>query len=109
MTGGVPAISFHDVTLGYDRHPAVHHITGEVKSGALLAVIGPNGAGKSTLLKGIAGELRPLGGSITLNGVKSFGDRLPAAADRDRSPVSHLGVRLRCHGAVAQDRRLWRC
>ena len=28
-----PAISFHDLTLGYDRHPAVHHITGEVDRG----------------------------------------------------------------------------
>ncbi|HLO22085.1 MAG TPA: ATP-binding cassette domain-containing protein, partial [Methyloceanibacter sp.] len=48
-----PAISFHDLTLGYDRHPAVHHIDGEVARGELLAIVGPNGAGKSTLLKGI--------------------------------------------------------
>ncbi len=90
MTGGAPAISFRDVTLGYDRHPAVHHITGEVKSGALLAVIGPNGAGKSTLLKGIVGELRPLGGSITLNGVKASGIAyLPQQIEIDRLfPIS---------------------
>jgi zinc/manganese transport system ATP-binding protein len=55
---------FHDVTLGYDRHPAVHHISGKVDAGSLLALVGPNGAGKSTLLKGIVGELRPLSGSI---------------------------------------------
>ena len=58
-----PALTFRDLTLGYDRHPAVHHITGEVKRGELLAIVGPNGAGKSTLLKGIIGELTPLGGS----------------------------------------------
>src|SRR3977135_4539652 len=45
-------IPFRDLTLGYDRPPAVHHLDGEVESGALLAVCGPNGAGKSTLLKG---------------------------------------------------------
>ena len=45
-------LQFRDVTLGYDRHPAVHHLDGEVASGALLAVIGPNGAGKSTLFRG---------------------------------------------------------
>ena len=85
-----PAISFHDVTLGYDRHPAVHHITGEVKSGALLAVIGPNGAGKSTLLKGIVGELRPLGGSIAFDGVKASGIAyLPQQIEIDRLfPIS---------------------
>ena len=38
-------IKFRDVTLGYDRHPAVHHLNGEVAQGALLAVVGPNGAG----------------------------------------------------------------
>jgi zinc/manganese transport system ATP-binding protein len=70
VTRNVPAISFHDVTLGYDRHPAVHHMTGEVESGALLAIVGPNGAGKSTLLKGVAGELRPLSGRIALGGLK---------------------------------------
>ncbi|MGB8900586.1 MAG: ABC transporter, partial [Methylocella sp.] len=34
------AIRFSDLTLGYDRHPAVHHLDGEVESGALLAVCG---------------------------------------------------------------------
>ena len=53
-------IKFHNVTLGYDRHPAVHHLNGEVASGALVAVIGPNGAGKSTLFRGLAGILKPL-------------------------------------------------
>ena len=32
-------VQFSDVTLGYDRHPAVHHLSGEIASGALLAVI----------------------------------------------------------------------
>ena len=27
-----PAVSFNDLTLGYDRHPAVHHISGKVES-----------------------------------------------------------------------------
>jgi zinc/manganese transport system ATP-binding protein len=59
-------IRFDNLTLGYDRHPAIHHLSAEVPAGTLLAVVGPNGAGKSTLLKGIAGELRPLGGRIVL-------------------------------------------
>ena len=80
------AIGLHDVTLGYDRHPAVHHVTGEVKEGELLALVGPNGAGKSTLLKGIMGELAPFEGSLDLHGL----DRheiayLPQQIDIDRS------------------------
>jgi len=83
---GRPAIKFNDLTLGYDRHPAVHHVTGEVEEGELLALVGPNGAGKSTLLKGIMGELSPLDGSIDLDGL----DRheiayLPQQIDIDRS------------------------
>jgi zinc/manganese transport system ATP-binding protein len=65
-----PAVSFHDLTLGYDRHPAVHHISGEVKRGELLALVGPNGAGKSTLLKGIVGQLSPLSGKVNLDGLR---------------------------------------
>jgi zinc/manganese transport system ATP-binding protein len=59
------ALEFSNLTLGYDRHPAVHHLSGSIREGALLAVIGPNGGGKSTLLKAIAGRIAPLGGSIT--------------------------------------------
>jgi zinc/manganese transport system ATP-binding protein len=81
-----PAISFHDLTLGYDRHPAVHHITGEVARGGLLALVGPNGAGKSTLLKGIIGQLKPLSGSLSLDGLKrSDIAYLPQQIDIDRS------------------------
>jgi zinc/manganese transport system ATP-binding protein len=83
-------IKFQNVTLGYDRHPAVHHLNGEVASGALLAVIGPNGAGKSTLFRGLAGILKPLSGSIHLGGldIKDIA-YLPQTADIDRTfPIS---------------------
>jgi len=63
-------LRFANLTLGYDRHPAVHHLQGEIAAGSLLAIVGPNGAGKSTLLKGITGELRPLQGRIELLGVQ---------------------------------------
>jgi zinc/manganese transport system ATP-binding protein len=83
-------LQFRDVTLGYDRHPAVHHLSGEVAPGALLAVIGPNGAGKSTLFRGLVGILRPLAGTITRDGldVRDIA-YLPQIADIDRSfPIS---------------------
>ena len=83
-------LKLRNVTLGYDRHPAVHHLTGEVAAGALLAVIGPNGAGKSTLFRGLAGILKPLSGSIDLGGldVRDIA-YLPQSVDIDRSfPIS---------------------
>jgi zinc/manganese transport system ATP-binding protein len=83
-------LQFRDVTLGYDRHPAVHHLDGEVAEGALLAVIGPNGAGKSTLFRGIAGILKPLAGAIARGGLHHRDIAyLPQTADIDRSfPIS---------------------
>src|SRR5262249_42828747 len=83
-------ITLRDVTLGYDRHPAVHHLSGEVSSGALLAVVGPNGAGKSTLFRGLAGILKPLAGVIDLDGLDHRDIAyLPQTVDIDRSfPIS---------------------
>ncbi|WP_297750547.1 zinc ABC transporter ATP-binding protein AztA [Hydrogenophaga sp.] len=62
LSSASTAIVLHDLTLGYERHPAVHHLSMAIAPGALVAVTGPNGAGKSTLLKAMAGRLRPLGG-----------------------------------------------
>lgn len=83
-------ITLRDVTLGYDRHPAVHHLSGEVATGTLLAVVGPNGAGKSTLFRGLAGILKPLSGTIDLGGLDSRDIAyLPQSVDIDRSfPIS---------------------
>jgi zinc/manganese transport system ATP-binding protein len=83
-------IRFSDLTLGYDRHPAVHHLSGAVEQGALLAVVGPNGAGKSTLFKGIVGALKPLAGRIDLGGLEPRDIAyLPQIAEIDRSfPIS---------------------
>lgn len=76
------AIRLDDLTLGYDGHPAVHHLGGVFAAGSLTAVVGPNGSGKSTLLKGIMGMLRPLGGSIMRNaGNIAY---LPQRAEIDR-------------------------
>ncbi len=83
-------LRFHDLTLGYERHPAVHHLDGIVEAGDLLAVCGPNGAGKSTLMKGISGALRPLHGTIERAGLDPRDIAyLPQSAEIDRSfPIS---------------------
>ena len=81
-----PTIILENLTLGYDRRPAVHHVSGEIASGDLLAVCGPNGGGKSTLIKGLAGLLAPMGGRILRGGARA-GDfaHLPQAAEIDRT------------------------
>ncbi len=82
----LPSFSLHDVTMGYDGHPAVHHLDGAFTSGSLTAVVGPNGSGKSTLLKGLTGALVPMGGHIDLVGSNTRDlAYLPQAGDIDRT------------------------
>jgi zinc/manganese transport system ATP-binding protein len=85
----VSAIRLQDLTLGYDRHPAVHHLSGEIAAGSLTAIVGPNGAGKSTLLKGIAGALAPLGGGVSVARGRRLA-YLPQSAELDRSFPIHV-------------------
>jgi zinc/manganese transport system ATP-binding protein len=87
MTG---QLQFSNLTLGYDRHPAVHHLDGAIRTGSLTAVVGPNGAGKSTLFKGVVGVIKPLAGRIERNGVRPQDIAyLPQVAEIDRTfPIS---------------------
>jgi zinc/manganese transport system ATP-binding protein len=55
-----------NVTAGYDRHPAVHHLDMAVRAGEMLAIAGPNGSGKTTLLRLLAGDLRAMEGEVRL-------------------------------------------
>lgn len=85
------AIRIDNLTLGYGRHPAVHHLSGAIDSGDLLAVVGPNGAGKSTLLKGLMGYLSPMTGRVERGDGVAPRDiaYLPQSADLDRRfPIS---------------------
>lgn len=78
-----------NLTLGYDRHPAVHHLDCTLPRGSLLAVVGPNGAGKSTLLKAVAGELKPIEGRFRLGVPRQRVAYLPQQTELDSSfPLS---------------------
>lgn len=59
-----PAIDIRNLTLAYQGHPAVHHLSGTFASGSLTAIVGPNGAGKSTLLAALSGQKSGIEGSI---------------------------------------------
>ncbi len=83
-------IQLNDLTLSYERRPAVHHLSGRFTPGSLTAIVGPNGAGKSTLLKAIVGLLRPSSGALDLGGLKRRDIAyLPQQTTIDRSfPIS---------------------
>jgi len=60
----IMTIRLRNLTLAYERHPAVHHVTASINRGEWLAIFGPNGAGKSTLLNAMAGLTTIHEGSI---------------------------------------------
>ncbi|MCO4315708.1 zinc ABC transporter ATP-binding protein AztA [Phyllobacterium sp. 21LDTY02-6] len=78
------SLIFRDLTLGYNSHPAVHHLSGTVRRGSLTAVVGSNGSGKSTLMKGIVGVLKPMAGSCTVASGQKIA-YLPQQSELDRS------------------------
>ncbi|SDW70401.1 zinc/manganese transport system ATP-binding protein [Pseudomonas syringae] len=84
------AISLENLTVAYERRPAVHHLNGRFEAGSLTAIVGPNGAGKSTLIKAIAGTMKPAQGRVDRGrlAIRTIG-YLPQAAEIDRSfPLS---------------------
>jgi len=77
------ALKLVDLTVSYDRHPAVHHVTAEIPAGEMTAIVGPNGAGKSTLLKALLGLAPRVEGRIECTARRIA--YLPQQAEIDRS------------------------
>src|SRR5271165_5575873 len=56
------------IDAGYGSFQALFDISLEVNAGEAVAVIGPNGAGKTTLMRVISGLIRPMRGSMQMDG-----------------------------------------
>jgi zinc/manganese transport system ATP-binding protein len=94
-----PPISLTDVTVAYDRHPALHHVSGSFAPGSLTAIVGPNGAGKTSLLRALTGEARLDGGRLDRGGLAASDIAyLPQQAALDRQfPIACRDVVLLGH------------
>ena len=57
MTGN--SVETHNLTVIYNKKPAIWNIDFTLPAGKIIGVMGPNGSGKSTLLKAIMGIIEP--------------------------------------------------
>ncbi|HEY0219626.1 MAG TPA: ABC transporter ATP-binding protein [Afipia sp.] len=71
-TGPLPILSVRDATLQYKTKEylitATYRVSFDIYRGDRFILLGPSGCGKSTLLKAVGGFVRPVEGSIMLNG-----------------------------------------
>jgi zinc/manganese transport system ATP-binding protein len=88
------AVTLHNLTVAYNRHPAIHHISGAFREGSLTALCGPNGGGKSSLLKAIVGLVPVVSGHVEIpQDPKHAIAYLPQVVDVDRGfPLTVLDV-----------------
>lgn len=61
-------ITLENVAIGYHRSEILSTITHEFQQGKISVVIGENGVGKSTLIKVMTKQMRPISGSVSLDG-----------------------------------------
>jgi ABC-type branched-subunit amino acid transport system ATPase component len=72
MTGGEMAatdrLSATGVTVRFGGLVALNDVSISVPPATIVGLVGPNGAGKSTLFSVLSGLLRPVAGSVSMNG-----------------------------------------
>ncbi len=94
------AIHIENLTVYYNRTPALNDVCLDVADGEFLGIIGPNGGGKSTLLKTILGLIPVDSGTIKIYGEDAKSRKIsigyvPQFASLDkRFPITVLEVVL---------------
>ncbi|OWY19665.1 metal ABC transporter ATP-binding protein [Sphingobacteriales bacterium UPWRP_1] len=72
-----PAVEVHDLTVMYNKKPALWSVDFSIPGGTLAGIVGPNGAGKSTLIKAMM-QLIPASSGY----VKLFNQSLDSVRNR---------------------------
>ncbi len=80
-------LEIKDLTVAYQRVPAVHHVSLDVHCGHCVALLGPNGAGKTTFFKALVGLVPKETGTIIFGGHGKVGADTDIAYLPQRSVV----------------------
>ncbi len=64
-----PMLLIENLQVAYGKVQALWGVSLGIEKGQIVALVGANGAGKTSLLKTISGLIRPVGGSITFEGM----------------------------------------
>ena len=81
-----PVLELQSLTAGYDAAAVVRNLDLYVAAGEVVALLGPNGAGKTTTLRAVSGLVKPMSGSISLDGA-DLAKRSPAARAKLGGPL----------------------
>jgi branched-chain amino acid transport system ATP-binding protein len=82
-----PLIEVAHLNAGYGRSQVLFDLSFQIPATGAVAILGRNGAGKTTLLKTLAGELKPMSGSIRLGGREVTAS---APEQRARAGIGHV-------------------
>ncbi|MEM2186993.1 MAG: metal ABC transporter ATP-binding protein [Thermofilaceae archaeon] len=90
---GKPTVEVRDLEFAYGDEVVISSSSLSVEGPGLVTLLGPNGAGKTTFFKLLLGILKPLRGSVLLNGEDVTGD--PVRAGVHASYVPQLSAMRR--------------
>jgi len=68
MTPEPPVLALRGVRAAYGETTVLRDVSLDVPARSVVALLGPNGAGKTTVMRLVSGTLRPVAGTISLNG-----------------------------------------
>jgi ABC-2 type transport system ATP-binding protein len=71
-----PLVDLKDVTKSYGAKTALRSVTWQVPAGQICGLLGPNGAGKTTLFRLLMGILKASEGTLQVDGLDAFEDRV---------------------------------
>jgi ABC-type branched-subunit amino acid transport system ATPase component/ABC-type branched-subunit amino acid transport system permease subunit len=79
-SAGAPLLEVEQLSAGYGPLAVLDRVSLRVGRGEVIALFGPNGAGKSTLMKALSGLIRPVTGTVRLDGKDLTASSAPLVA-----------------------------